>query len=71
MKTQNLKPKTKKFFGPKDHQGPLVVESVLKELRCSKCHKLFAKEDIKEGFLEVKCHRCGSIERFSFKAKKR
>jgi len=67
MKIKNSKLKIKNSLNPGEKRGSFGIGEILKEIRCSKCNKLFGKEDIKKGVLEIKCHRCGNLERFHFR----
>lgn len=39
-----------------------MANKFMRELRCTKCRALLAREYIRTGRLEIKCHRCGRIE---------
>jgi len=35
------------------------------EVRCSKCHRLLLKEDMRDGEIEIKCHKCNTFNTVS------
>lgn len=36
------------------------------ELRCEKCNRLLGKTITLNGFIEIKCTKCGHINKFKF-----
>jgi phage FluMu protein Com len=50
--------------GPAPSIERILEDSLSKEFRCRKCHRLLAKGQFK-GFIELKCPKCGKMQIFT------